>query len=109
LEYKFKPGTEVVFDGTPVIALPGSSGITTTGIKIREKPSTSFKALKYCDTIAYDITVKVYDSVLKGTPVQIIARTNDKFTVDTWEYYWHLASPGVTYRVWMYGKFIKIK
>jgi hypothetical protein len=108
-EYKVKSGAEIVYDGIPVIALPGSSGITTMGVKIREKPSTSSKALKYWDKIAYDMTAKEYDSVPKGTPVQIIARTKDKFTVDKWDNYWYLVSVGANSRVWMYGEFIKIK
>jgi hypothetical protein len=108
-EYKVKSGSEIVFEGTHVITLPGSSAITTTGVKIREKPSTSSRALQYCDSMAYDMTAKTYESVPKGTPVQIIARTKDKCTVDKWNNYWYLVSVGVNYRVWMYGEFIKIK
>ncbi len=107
-ENKVKPGTEVVYNGIPVIVLPGS-GITTTLVKIREKPSTSSKALTYCATVAYDPSAKEYDAVPKNTMVRIIARTRDKYTVGKWNNYWYCISVGMNDRVWMFGEFIKLK
>lgn len=107
-ENKVKPGTEVVYDGIPVIVLPGS-GITTTVVKIREKPSTSSKALTYCNTVAYDPSSQEYDAVPKNTMVKIIARTRDKCTVGKWNNYWYCISVGMNNRVWMFGEFVKLK
>ena len=72
-ESKVNAGTEVLYDGVSVIVQPGS-GKTTSNVKIREKPSTGSKSLKYYDKIFYDPTAKEYDSVPRDTTVTIIAR-----------------------------------
>jgi hypothetical protein len=104
---RVKPGTSKIFKGVPVVTMGLARGITTTNVKIREKPSVNSKALEYVKA-PYE-TDAVMQSVPANTEVVVIARTRDKDRVQSWNNYWYLVSSGFTTEVWMYGEFLKIK
>jgi hypothetical protein len=104
---RVKAGTGRIFRGMPVVTMGMAKGTTTSGVKIREKPSVNAKALEYnAELFAPDKTAQ---SVPANTEVVIIARTRDKDKVQSWNNYWYLVNVGVTSNVWMYGEFVKIK
>ena len=107
--YPVASGAERVYDGTAVVVLTGSTGVTTANVKIRKKPSVDSESLKFTDKIYFDPGAKTYDYVPQNTAVTIIARTKNKSAVDKWNNYWYLISAGMSIEVWMYGEFVKLK
>jgi hypothetical protein len=108
-QFRIKSGEERVFNGTRVIVLPDTTGVTTGNVKIRKSPSVTSESLKYLDKMVYDPTAKTLDFVPRDTKVAIIARTKDKCAVDKWTNYWYLVSVGMETEVWMFGEFLKVK
>ncbi len=106
-QFKNKPGTSKVYKGVPVVTMGLAKGVTTTNVKIREKPSINAKALEYVKA-PYE-TDAVLQSVPANTEVVVIARTRDRDKVQSWNNYWYLVSSGFTTEVWMYGEFVKIR
>lgn len=104
---KIKSGTSKIYKGVPVVAMGLAKGVTTTNVKIREKPSINSRSLDYIKA-PYE-TDAVMQSVPAGTEVVIIARTRDRDKVQSWSNYWYLVSMGFTTEVWMFGEFVKIK
>ncbi|MCU0849326.1 MAG: hypothetical protein MUD12_15700 [Spirochaetes bacterium] len=109
-EFKVKPGEERVHGEIKVIVLIGSTGVTTSNVKIRQSPGINSESIKYIDGINFiNQTAKTYDFVPKGKKITIIARTKEKDKVEKWNNYWYLISVGENNGVWIYGEFIKIK
>jgi hypothetical protein len=106
-DFKTKAGTSKIFRGIPVVTMGLVKGVTTTGVKIREKPSVNAKSLEYITTM-FDPGSE-QQSVPEKTDVVVIARTRDKDKVQSWNNYWFLVNVGVLNEVWMYGEFVKIK
>jgi hypothetical protein len=107
LDFTVKAGTSKIFRGIPVITMGMAKGVTTTGVKIREKPSVNAKSLEYI-TRMFDPGTE-QQSVPEKTDVTVIARTRDRDRVQSWNNYWYLVNVGVMNEVWMYGEFVKIK
>ena len=104
---KVKSGTARIYKGIPVVTTGPAKGITTTNVRIREKPSINSKSLDYVKN-PYE-TDAVFESVPVNTEVMVIARTRDKDRVQSWNNYWYLVSTGFNTEVWMFGEFVKIK
>lgn len=106
-ESKVKAGTSKVYKGIPVVSMGMVKGMTTTNVKIREKPSVNAKAIEYIKEIySPDSSLP---SVPAKTEVIVVARTRDRDKVENWNNYWYLVSVGVNSEVWMYSEFVKIK
>ncbi|MBP7734584.1 MAG: hypothetical protein KA369_01295 [Spirochaetes bacterium] len=104
---KVKAGTSKVYKGVPVVAMGLAKGVTTTNVKIREKPSVNAKSLEYYKEI-YGPGGE-FQSVPANTEVVVIARTRERDKVQSWNNYWYLVSVGFNSEVWMFGEFVKIK
>jgi hypothetical protein len=104
---KNKAGASRIFKGIPVVTMGLVKGVTTTNVKIREKPSINSKSLDYNKDMYSPDTVQ--QSVPAATEVIVIARTRDRDKVQNWNNYWYLVSMGFTSEVWMYGEFVKLK
>jgi hypothetical protein len=72
-------------------------------VKIRRSPSVSGEAVKYFPEIYGDYL----EYVPKGTKLTLIARTENKITVEKWNNYWYLVNAGAVMNVWVYGEFVK--
>ncbi len=103
-----KSGSERKFKGVAMVTMGMARGVTTAGVKMREKPSTNAKALEFCDSPYGGATCK--PSVPEKTEVTVIARTREKETVQNWTNYWYLVNVGFfNPEVWMFGEFVKLK
>ena len=96
----------------PVITMGMKKGTTTTNVKIREKPSTKAKSLKFSRGI-YGDDSELKDFVPAGTELTVIARTVGREKVETWNNYWYYVNVGTHVGmddgVWVYGEFVKFR
>lgn len=104
---RVRAGASKLYKGIPVVTMGSVKGVTTTNVKIREKPSLKSKARDYIKA-PYE-TVEARQSVPANTGVTVIARTRDRDRVQNWNNYWYLVSLDFTVEVWMYGEFVKLK
>lgn len=123
------PGTRRKVHGIPVIVTGQTLGVTTTNVKLRERPDISSKAItcyircsdaviskakeKDCTTDKTEYPVRPVGHVPVGTEVKIIARTVEKAGIGSWNNYWYYveASPSIEliHTGWMFGEFVKKK
>jgi hypothetical protein len=82
--------------------------VTTTSVRIREKPSVTAKIVEFCDS-PYG-GAKCLPSAPEKTTVTVIARTKEKEKVQNWNNYWYLVNLNYFFHeVWIFGEFVKIK
>lgn len=96
-------GAKRTYNDVDILMMGYKEGKTTTGVYIREKPSTKGTKLVY----KTDPEEKGNDFVPKGSSVVVIGRTMGKDKVDDHDNYWYLVNVGINYRVWMFGEYVK--
>lgn len=103
-----RAGSEKRFKGAAVVTMGMARGVTTAGVKMREKPSTNARALEYCDSPYGGATCR--PSVPEKTEVTVIARTREKEKAQNWTNYWYLVNVDeFNNEVWLFGEFVRIK
>ncbi len=107
------PGTKVTagsrrsFDGINVITMGMQMGVVTANAKIRLKPSTQARSMKYLES-PYG-PGSLTESVPAGTSLKVKARTVEKDKVGQWNNYWYLVDVGMCSDVWIFGELVKLK
>jgi hypothetical protein len=107
-KFKVPEGETKKFHGIPVVTMGMKDGIVLKNAKIREKPSVDAKPLTYSAALFTDES-EMRPYVPEKTSVKVLARTNDRAKVESWENYWYLINAGVNTEVWMFGEFVEIK
>jgi hypothetical protein len=109
LRKPMEPGTEMVFQGTPVVLIL-KLAVTNDAVRVREGPSLNYDpfALRLFDNrTSYPVNTEVY----------VLGRTLKKERIGDWNNYWYLISvpthvmtpPESGLRKWAYGEFFDFK
>lgn len=97
------------------VTLGYSLSSTTDNVRIRKGPGTEHEYMTFFYKDATTDTVKSHASVLAGTNIRIVAKTQEKFKVGEWYnnwYYIEYKEPKgelIVYKnAWMFGEFINV-
>ncbi|MCE9600128.1 MAG: SH3 domain-containing protein [Spirochaetia bacterium] len=101
-----RPGSKRMANGVPVISMGMTTGKTTDDVNIRKAPSITADSVSYLIPFLPPVSQPF---VPKGTTLEVVARTEKKEKVKTWENYWYLVNLGLNREVWMFGEFLSIE
>lgn len=100
---------------TSAITLGYTLTSTTDNVRIRKGPGTEHEYMTFYYKDAATGTVKSHASVLAGTNIRIVAKTQEKFKVGEWYNNWYFIEYKepkgelIVYKnAWMFGEFINV-
>lgn len=106
IDRRVPAGAARVFQGQRVVTMGMARGRTTTSVKIRRAPSVNAEAVQYTAELFGSEAV---NAVPSGTELTVIARSERKAVVQSWNNYWYLVNVGAMQEVWMYGEFVRLE
>lgn len=105
-ELRIQTGEKIVLYGTPAISMRDELALTTSDVKIREKPNINSKSYPYFE----DLYLASLPYVPKNTEIILQARTIEKEKIKNWENYWYyITVKKNNFSGWMFGEFIQVK
>lgn len=98
--YRVKEEIEV---DIPVIVMGEIEGTVKTNLKMRNRPSTDAHIIQFIKDEGYS----PMKYIPKDTKIILLARTEEKVTVDKWSNYWYYVYAGFS-GGWVFGEFVDI-
>ncbi|MGL4368696.1 MAG: hypothetical protein ACRCUT_03350, partial [Spirochaetota bacterium] len=99
----------------PCVTLGYKLNATTDNVRIRKGPGTDFEYMTFYYKEQSSDKIKSSGSVLSGTNIRVLARTEEKMKVNEWYNYWYYIEYKepkgnlLSYKTaWMFGEFINV-